>query len=166
MTIGCTRVILTFIAFTASVPAMIAQTQQPAQAPAAPLPVQLMNAKRIFIANGAGDNDPSITRYTNGPDGLYNQFYADMKALGRFDLVSSSTDADVVLELMVDYAVFNQQVPYPRFRVEVRDSRSNVLLWSLSEPVNGAILAKSGRKNVAQALSKLADDLKKLMSSQ
>lgn len=144
----------------------LAQTPQPGDAPPAPVPIQFLNAKRVFIANGAGDSDPNIAKYTNGPDGLYNQFYADIKALGRYDVVGSPSDADITLELRVDYAVFNHPYTYPKFRVEVRDAKTNVLLWTCTEPVNGALLAKTGRKNVAQSLSKLTDDLKKIVATQ
>jgi len=146
--------------------ALGAQTQ-PADTPAAaPMPAQLLSAKRVFIANGAGDNDPGITKYTYGPDGLYNLFYADVKTLGRYDVVMSPSDADVVLELKVDYALYNHNFPYPKFRVEIRDPKTNVLLWSFTEPVNGAFLAKTGRKNVSLAISTLADDLKKIGTGQ
>ena len=157
----CGFVLLTVSTFSAA-----AQTQQQPEIVSAPVPVQLVNAKRLFIANDSGDNDPAITKYTGGPDGLYNQFYADIKALGRYDLVTAIADADVVLQLQVDYAVFNRDFTYPKFKLEVRDPKTNVLLWSFTEPVNGAFLAKTGRKNVAQSLGKLADDLKKVGSSQ
>jgi hypothetical protein len=145
---------------------VMAQTQPTAEIVAGPIPPQLVNAKRVFVANGAGDNDPGITKYTSGPDGLYNQFYADVKSLGRYDMAASPADADIALELKVDYAVYNHDFTYPKFKVEVRDPKTNVLLWSFMEPVNGAFLAKTGRKNVSQALGKLADDLKKIGTAQ
>lgn len=155
-------VTLLVLCFLSPVTAVPEQSQQLAESPAvAPLPAQLVAAKRVFIANGAGDNDPGITKYTYGPDGLYNQFYADVKSLVRYEIVLSPSDADLVLELKVDYAFYNHDFTYPKFRLEVRDPKTNVLLWSFTEPVNGAFLAKTGRKNVAQALEKLADDLKK-----
>jgi hypothetical protein len=143
-----------------------AQTQPSTEISTAPMPAQFLAAKRMFIANGAGDNDPGITKYTNGPDGLYNQLYVDVKALGRYELVASPSDADIVLELRIEYAVFNPNFTYPKFKAEIRDPKTNVLLWTFTEPVNGALLAKSGRKNIAQSLSKLTDDLKKAGTSQ
>ena len=145
---------------------VVAQTQPTAEITAAPIPIQLLNAKRVFVANGAGDNDPGITKYTYGADGLYNQFYADVKSIGRYDMASSPSDADIVLELKVDYAIYSHDFTYPKFKVEVRDPRTNVLLWSFTEPVNGAFLAKTGRKNVSQALAKLADDIKRVGTAQ
>jgi hypothetical protein len=160
------RLLFGIILSAALVLTVAAQSQPSTEISAAPLPGQLLAAKRMFIANGAGDNDPGITKYTNGPDGLYNQLYADVKALGRYELVTSPSDADVVLELRIEYAVFNHDFTYPKLKAEIRDPKTNVLLWTFTEPVNGALLAKSGRKNVAQSLSKLIDDLKKVGTSQ
>ena len=166
MSKSCTLTLSAIILFAALVIPSLAQTPQPGDTSAAPVPTQFASAKHVFIANGAGDNDPAISKYTNGPDGLYNQFYTDVKALGRYELVALPSDADVVFELRVDYAVFNREFTYPKFRAEVRDPKTNVLLWTFTEPVNGAFLAKTGRKNVAQSLSKLADDLKRAASPQ
>ena len=157
----CGRVLLglTLLAPLASNAA--AQTQPAAETQAVPMPPQLVNAKRIFIANGAGDSDPAIAKYTGGADGLYNQLYADIRSLGRYELVPFPSEADVVLELNATYPPLEHSFMYPKFRLEVRDPKTNVLLWSYTEVVNGALLAKNGRKNVAEALTRLADDLKK-----
>jgi len=159
------QAILAMILFAASVASVAAQTPQPAETSAAPVPAQFINAKRAFIANGAGDNNPDVTKSTNGPNGIYNQFYADVKTLGRYELVSSLSEADIVFEITVDYTVFNRTVPYPQFRIEVRDPKTNVLLWTFTEPMTGNVFSKSGSKYVAQSISRLTDDLKKLVGS-
>jgi hypothetical protein len=159
------RVALFVLCFLAPVTAL---PQQPAETPGpavAPIPTQLLTAKRVFVGNGAGDDDPALTKYTNGPNGLYNQFYAGVKNLGQYEIVAVPGDADIVLELRVDYAHYNHAVTYPKFRLEVRDPKTNVLLWSFTEPVNGAFFAKTGRRNVAQSLGKLADDLKRVSTN-
>jgi len=86
---------------------------------------------------------------------------ANIKGVGRYEIVPSPSDADIVLELEITYPVFDRSFVYPKFRLEVRDPKTNVLLWTYTEVVNGALLAKNGRKNVADALAKLTDDLKK-----
>ena len=63
----------------------------------APLPMQLTNARRVFISNG-GD-DPHFKGLGLGRS--YNQFYAAMKEWGRYELVSLPTEADVVLEVQL-----------------------------------------------------------------
>lgn len=135
--------------------------QQPAQAadPAvAPVPSQITSAKRVFIANAAGNNDSRVAKYVGGPDGIYNQFYADVKSTARFDMVSSPAEADLVLEVTI--ALFPVAPSYPSFRLAVLDPKSNVLLWTIAEPVDPALLAKTARKHIAESLGRLADDLK------
>ena len=149
-------IFITLLGFT---PNLLGQ-QSDATTPA-PFPAQIAAAKKIFLANGAGDSDPEISKYTGGPDGLYNQFYDDIKNLGRYQLVASPSDADLVLELTVTYASFDRGFSYPKFRVEIKDPRTNVLLWSLTERVEGALLAKNGRRNVSDALARLSNDLKR-----
>jgi hypothetical protein len=58
----------------------VSQAQkQPPEPPAAPVPSQIVNARKVFIANAAGDHDPRVSKYFGGPDGIYNQFYADIR---------------------------------------------------------------------------------------
>ncbi len=161
----CARVLLALCLLATLAPNAASQAASSAETPVAPMPAQLTNARRVFLANGSGDSDPAIAKYTGGPDGMYNQLYADIKGLGRYDLAPSPSEADVVLELQITYPVFQHSFMYPKFRLEVRDPKTNVLLWTYTEVVNGAFLAKNGRKNVAAALARLTDDLKKSSSN-
>ena len=67
---------------------------------AAPIPTQITAAKRVFVANGGGDDrwhdDPL---FTGGVDRSYSQFYSGIKAAGRYELVSAPTDADLIFEI-------------------------------------------------------------------
>ena len=162
---NCDRTIAEIILLAALALPTLAQNQQPLDVPAAPLPAQLVNAKKVFIANGAGDNDPSFAKYTNGPNGPYNQFYANVKALGRYELAASPSEADVILELRVDYLRYYNGGGYFKLRLEIRDPRTNVLLWTFAEPVTEAIGEKAERKYVAEALGKLTDDLKNVATT-
>jgi hypothetical protein len=55
--------------------------------PAAPLPAAISSAKKIFLSNGGGSNL------------AYDAFYAKMKEWGRYDVVGSPDDADLIVEL-------------------------------------------------------------------
>ena len=65
---------------TAGIPMLIAE--EPPAPPPAPVPSQILAAKKIFISNGGEDiwldydpkHDPSLT---------YNEFNADIKSLGK-----------------------------------------------------------------------------------
>lgn len=136
----------------------------PPPPPDAPVPSQIVNAKRVFIANSSGNNDVRIAKYVGGPNGIYNQFYADVKASGRFELVNAPAEADLALDVTI--VPFPIAPSYPGFRLSIIDPKTNVLLWAITEPVDPAFLAKTARKNIAFSLSHLADDLKNLVPSQ
>src|SRR5438445_7063479 len=59
---------------------------QQSRAPIAPIPEQILAAKKVFVAN-AGGEDPSSDDplFSGGPDRAYNQFYAAMKTWGRYE---------------------------------------------------------------------------------
>jgi hypothetical protein len=152
---------LVFIAMIA-IPTVQAQ-QLPAEPPAAPVPSQIINARKVFIANAAGDHDPRVSKYFGGPDGIYNQFYADIKSGGRFETVSAPAEADIVAQ--VTLGTFPLVAGYAGFRLSIFDPKTNVLLWTASEPVDPAFLAKNARKNIAESLQRLANDLQTLTLS-
>jgi hypothetical protein len=136
------------------------QAQQPSEPPAAPVPSQILSAKKVFITNATGDHDPRIAKYFGGPDGLYNQLYGVVKSGGRFELVTAPSDADLVFQATLGS---HPIVPaYAGLRLSIFDPKSNVLLWTISEPIDPAILTKNARKNIANALERLMDDLKTL----
>ena len=64
-------------------------------APAAPVPVQISTAKKIFISNAQGES----TAMTAFPNQTYNEFYAAMKEWGRYELMAMPADADLILEI-------------------------------------------------------------------
>ncbi len=138
--------------------------QQTAEPTPAPVPPQVTRAKKVFVVNAEGNNDPRIAKYVGGPNGVYNQFYADVKNSGRFEIVASPADADVGLQ--VTLANFEILAGYPRFKLSILDPKTNMLLWTVSEPLEGAILAKTARRNVAQSLARLTQDLVALVPSQ
>lgn len=70
-------------------PLLMAQNK-PTVAPDAPVPPQILVAKKVFIANAGGDQmTPDDPSFSGGPDRAYNQFYAAIKSWGRFSIVGS-----------------------------------------------------------------------------
>ena len=56
----------------------------------------------MFISNAGGESFEGVidqTVFNGGPDRPYNQFYAAMKAWGRYEVLSSPPDADLVFEI-------------------------------------------------------------------
>ena len=134
------------------------QAQQQVNPPAAPVPPQVVNAKRVFISNAFADNGSDFNKYVGGPNGIYDQFYANVKNLGRYELVTAPADSDVVFE--VTMVAYPGGAIIPRMRLAILDPKSNVLLWTITEPIGVANLAGTARKHIAVSLAKLTDDLK------
>ena len=63
---------------------------------AAPVPTPLLNGKKAFISYELGDVTDFPSGYSGGPERAYSEFFAEMKAWGRFQLVMDPKDADVV----------------------------------------------------------------------
>lgn len=167
----------TFIAFVCGATCLLsglagAQTKQ---IPIGPIPAQIPGARRVFIANAGGDerwhDDPL---FTGGPDRAYNQLYAAMKNSGRYELVGSPSEADLIFEIeflvptaeprasrdaLLEAAAFD-----PQIRLAVRDPRTNIQLWGFREHVQWAVLRGNRDKNFDEASARIMADLQSLAS--
>lgn len=139
--------------------ASLLSAQDRSAAPAAPLPAQIVNAKKAFISNaGEQRNLEGDLRFTGGPDRAYNQFYAAMKDWGRYELVSTPADADLVLQIHAADLTGS----YDELRLTLLDPKSNVTLWTFSEHAAKAGSQKARDVSFDRAMSLISDDLKKL----
>jgi hypothetical protein len=109
-------------------------------------------AKKVFISNNPGDN--AVPEGT--PEVTYDEFYAAMKSWGRYELVSTPADADLVFEISFNFG------PTPYLRLLILDQKTHVLLWPIAQQVKPWALAATRRKNFDQAMANLVDDFKKL----
>ena len=150
-----------------------AQTPGLANKPA-PLPSQITTAKRVFVSNAGGEFEPA--RWSGDSTRTYNEFYAAIKAWGRYEVVLAPADADLVLQIsfaepIVDVNVFGASGGTttgsssidPQFRLILLDPKTDVLLWTIKEHVPQKIALKKSRDKVFdEALESVVDDLKKL----
>ena len=137
------------------------------RAPAsAPIPSQILDAKKIFISNGGQEGVPRLGTFSGEPERTYNQFYAAIKDWGRYELVSAPSDADLILEvsLAVPAGIFKGDPYVPRFRLLVLDPKTHFTLWAFIENVDWAILAGNRNKNFDQGMTNLVNDFEKLAS--
>jgi hypothetical protein len=141
-----------------------AQTaNEPAPAPA---PAQIATAHKVFVSNGGGEifeTGVDQRALDGGPDRSYNEFYADLKSWGHFQLVSAPSDAGLVLQIsckLTDTGVERQTVG--RLKLLIIDPKTNVRLWTITEFVRGAMLLGNRDKNFDQAMSVVVNRLKAL----
>ena len=141
----------------------------------APIPAQILTAKKVFIANGGGDEsryDEAVS-YSGGPDRAYNEFYAAMKTWGRYELVAAPGEADLVFEIRL--TVFQLQrervlrddgtASDSQFRFVIRDAKSHETLWGLTEHAQGAVLQDNRDKNFEQALAAVVAEVQRIAGS-
>jgi len=140
----------------------------------APIPAQILAAKKIFVANAGGDEWAYTEGPFGGPDRAYNQLFSALKAWGRCELVSAPADADLTFEIQftvpaVEHQLFREGlgatevVPFdPQFRLVIRDARTNALLWGITEHIQWAVLQENREKNFDQAMAKIVDEVRAL----
>ena len=145
---------------------MTAQTKQVVPGP---IPTQIITAKKVFIANAGGD-DPGIDEpiFSGGVDRSYNQFYDAMKSAGRYELVGSPAEADLLFEIRFTVSTSTTKVFKgdsigstldPQFRLEIRDPKTSTLLWAFTEHVQWAILQGNRNRNFDQASGRIVTDV-------
>jgi hypothetical protein len=140
--------------------------------PPAPIPAQILTAKKVFIANGGGDESryETTASYSGGPDRTYNEFYAAMKTWGRYELVATPAEADLVFEIRL--IVFQPQTERvlaednpevdSQFRFAIRDGKTREKLWGLTEHAQRAVLQSSCDKDFGLALAAFVAEVKRI----
>jgi len=143
--------------------------QKPAVAPAAPIPPQILAAKKVFIANAGGDEmAPDDPVFSGGPDRVYNQFYAAIKSWDRFNIVASPADADLLLEVRQEVQTVGLgkagRSATPLFRLEIRDPKTDAILWGFHVHSEFGLGQGNSDRNFDQAVNRLVIDLRMLVT--
>jgi len=146
--------------------AFAAPPQKPAPVPPAPVPAQVMSGKKVFIANAGEENVavPIGPLLGGTPDRVYNEFYAAVQKLARYQLVSSPSDADLVFEIGFTINGGRGLPEIGHLRLSIRDPKSNVLLWSFVEYAEFALLKGHRDKNLDQAMNVIVGELRDLVA--
>ena len=137
--------------------------------PPAPVPPQILSAKKVFISNVPGERFYYPRNAEDDPYRPYNQFYASMKSWGYYELVTAPADADLIFEIKLSGrpVLTNATIQAPVHEVYleaiVRDPKTQVVLWWLTEHLQGANRVATGEKNYNQAMAELVNDVKKLV---
>jgi hypothetical protein len=145
--------------------------QQSKQLPPAPVPAPILAAKKVFIANGGGDESLFDTpQYSGGPDRLYNEFYAAIKSWGRYEIVGTPGEADLVFEIRLTISQPRRSAPLgeenpeydSQFHLAIRDAKTQGTLWGLTEHAQTAILQGNRDKNFELALAGILSEIRRI----
>jgi hypothetical protein len=134
--------------------------------PMAPLPSKIVAAKKVFLANGGGN------------DLAYDALYGAVKDWPRFEIVDSPPAADIIIEIRYvteDHGtrvwsttnastgatnVHSRQIVDPQLVLTIFDPISKESLWSTVEHRRLARLEKNREKETINAAEKLVSNLK------
>ncbi|MFY9854123.1 MAG: hypothetical protein WAK26_09640 [Terracidiphilus sp.] len=142
-----------------------------AQAPAAPLPSQILTAKRVFISNAGGALDPKL--WSGGPAQPYNELYAAIRSSGQYQLVAAPADADLIIEISFADPLTNVSgtkesgavsSSTPQLNLVLRDLKTSIVLWTLNEKTSTSHMQKGRDQALADTIHQLVGDLKALTS--
>jgi hypothetical protein len=119
------------------------------------------NKQFPFIANGGGLDASLAQQIGISPDRAYNDFYAAMKSWGRYELVSSPAEADLVFEIcfstIVDHVMNGDSWNAAHFRVVILDPKTHVSLWVFNERTHAR-----NKKDLDKSETCLMDNVKNL----
>jgi hypothetical protein len=141
-----------------------------AQIAAAPLPSQILTAKKVFIANAGTVGSYS---WSGGQGRPYNELYAAIKSWGRYELVGAPSDADLVYEISYSSQITNVSGSKESgcdssnsswLKLALLDPRTRIVLWTITENIKPFARPKTGDKNFDDAIDRLVGDLKALVA--
>lgn len=130
----------------------------------APVPPQIASAQRVFISNSGTECRPFGQAIISGrPDRVYNEFYAGIKAWGRYTLVNAPGESDLVMEIHFQCPVYVEEKIVkidPQFRLILLDPKTHIQLWAIIEHFNEAIFQGNRDKDFTAAIGSLLAQLK------
>ncbi len=137
-----------------------------------PVPKQIQTAQTVFIANGGDTSQLFPDVFSGGPDRPYVQFYSIMQKWGRYQIVSSPDQADLVMEISISNPMGPENSPAndapgtddPQLRLKILDPHTHIALWTLTSHVElHAFSLKSSRDQEFDiAVGKLGEELERL----
>jgi len=88
-----------------------------------------------------------------------------MKSWGRYELVASPAEADLVFEIRFTAPIADlgkTAIYEPQLGLSIVDTKTRFVLWTFTEPVQAAFRKLTWEKNVHQGIENLLADIKKL----
>jgi len=140
--------------------------------PPAPLPTSVVNAHKVFLSNRGGS------------DLAFDAFYQAMKKWGKYQIVGSPDDADLIIELSYEVVqegtrvwsttntynnttqVHSRQIIDPQLILTIYDARTKNSLWSTIDHRRLARLERNRDKEMINSAERLVDQLQLRSNSQ
>jgi len=92
----------------------------------------------------------------------YDGLYSALKDWGRFEMVLTPSDADLIFQIHVVCPSIKEG--HPLLELQILDPKTRIALWGFSENADPAELQKNRDTNFERALSRLTQDVKALFT--
>jgi len=141
----------------------------------APLPSEIVQAKKVYLLNGQTTSQ-GLTE--NGNNLAFDALYSQMKEWGKFELVGSPKNADIVIELQYrpyssgssSFTIYNTYTHTSQtisgtgggadFAIVIYDANSKEQLSTFTDSCGFARLVSNQRKEVVLSVGRLVEQLK------
>ncbi len=142
----------------------LARALQSSIAAPALVPPQITSARTIFVSNGGGSN--YFDAFTGGPDRGYSRLYAALQQWGRYQLVDSPSQADLIFEIRSiapagedtsGSAYYN-----PQLILRILDPKTGAVLWTTTSNVRASGRQASRDKGFDRSVAVLVDRVRQL----
>jgi hypothetical protein len=141
-----------------------AQLYQDAVSAAAPVPNQIVSSKRVFVSFVGWDNASLVWASGLGDLAIpYNTFYAGLASWGRYQLVATPAESELVFALRIESAAWGSG-GLSVVRQTILDTKTGVVLWSIVEPLEG-LTSRRSFAYLPTAVGKGLDALKTLVNT-
>jgi hypothetical protein len=163
---------LSLLVVTLSLLVSTALAQGPAQealpsAPASSIPAPILNARAVFLANGGADGGLFPEPFSGDPNRGYFTLLSQLKSAGKYDLVSDPGQADLVMDIQLTAPNGPRQGgkqlgaadALPFFKLVIYDAKTHFALWTITEPIEWAILQKTHDRNFDDAVARISADV-------
>lgn len=149
-----------------------AQALQSSSAAPTLVPPQITSAHSIFVSNGGGPNYFDL--FTGGPSRAYSQLYAALQQWGRYQIVDSPSQADLIFEIRSIAPAVDVSGPHgtgsltynPQLILRILDQETGAVLWTTTSNVRAAGLQASRDKGFDQSVAVLVDRVRQLTGEQ
>jgi hypothetical protein len=117
----------------------------------APIPTQIATAKTAFLSNACELDYNSCRK-------AYNDIYTGLQKWGKYKLVGTTQEADLILEL--HYAPAKPPSTQIPFRIVILDAHNQFKLWTINEPIDYDFFAANSANSLADAVQRVLADFK------
>jgi hypothetical protein len=139
--------------------------------PPAPLPEEIITSHKVFLSNGGGS------------DLAYDAFYSEIKKWGKYQIMGSPDDSELIIELSyrVDdlgtrvwsthntyyntTQVHSREVTDPKLILTIYDAHTKNSLWSTVDHRKQATFAKNREKETVNSAERLVEELRSRSST-